>query len=778
MIGCTALLLTTTYVLWLCFNAPPGSVGLEFPFDLVFYYFPMLELAAERLGAGELPLWNPYQCCGVPFLATAQVAVFYPPTWIVLFLPVGLAIQVLMFGQVFAAGLLASLFFRSLGAGVLAATLGGMMFIFGCILGQVYWPSEVSTIVWLPLLMWSAERFIQSGRWGWWALFTAGVTLQMLAGFPQFVVYSFYLLVPYVAVRLIAIHAGKPRTGGASWPVITRKSAALAAGAGIALGLAAIQLLPTLELVRNTARNDSLSPRSVHYLETQRGKYFTLPGLMANMFDPRAKMITIDFPDGSGYLGMAAPLMIGIGLLLGRRDHRVWFFLAVAVVSCALAFGYNDYSGWLYRLYSKLPTGSMFRTPSRLLLLTYFSLITLAVFGMDHFAKGLRELHGKLTLRAIIAVLAIGLLVAARIAGGADGVRLASAFILLVVAAYCAGHRPAVRWTVQICFAGLLLFDLANAVAPYGSLRDIPVEWGRRPHWAGVSPVDMDDFTSVAGTAGLERVALPGLRPTKFIQPPRRFYMVTEYEPLLPQRWRYANDAMGGEPGFIMCRIDPDKYSHFYDMAGVRHMFRTKVLDRVRERLEPRQWEIHSMSPRPTQPGVQCSLERRASALPRAYLVGRYAISRPDRALERLVAGDFDHRHGVLLETDPGFPPSSSDVKRQPARIVSYASEHVVIHAETTGPRLLVLADSNFPGWKARVNGTPVPILRANYLFRAVALPAAGTHEIIFEYRPTGFKAGLTVSALSLVVFIGVVITAWRRQRGASARPPAPSTKL
>ena len=110
-------LLATTSVLWRCFNARPGRVGLEFPFDLVFYYFPMLQQAAERMRAGELPLWNPWQCCGVPFLATAQVAIFYPPTWLVLFMPVTWAVKTLMFGQVFLGGLFAACFFRSLGKG-------------------------------------------------------------------------------------------------------------------------------------------------------------------------------------------------------------------------------------------------------------------------------------------------------------------------------------------------------------------------------------------------------------------------------------------------------------------------------------------------------------------------------------------------------------------------------------------------------------------------------------------------------------------------------------
>lgn len=759
------LMLAATYVLWLCFNAEPGRVGLEFPFDLVFYYYPMLEQAAERLRQGELPLWNPYQCCGVPFLATAQTAVFYPPTWIAVFLPVGWAIKTLMFGQVFAAGVFACLFFRSLGKSLFASGIGGVLFIFGCILGQIYWPSEVSTILWLPFLMWCAERFVQSPRWTWWTLFTLGVAMQTLAGFPQFMVYTFYLLGPYVAVRLLAEAAAARRTQARWWRRPAKLSAILLAGCIIAAGLAAVQLVPTMELARNTARSSSLTPKAVHYLESERGRYFKLPGLIENMFDPSAKMITFDLPDGSGYLGMALPLMIGVGLVLGWRDARLSFFVAAVLVSGVLAFGYNDYSGWVYRLYARLPTGNMFRTPSRMLLLTYFGLITIAVFGLDRLGEGLRELRGRMHLRVILSVLAVCFISTADSLGGDEAVRLGASFILLLVASYFVGERRFARSAVQCVFAALLLFDLASAIAPYGSLRDIPAEWGRQPHWAGVSPVRAADLEKAARAAGLNRVALPGLRPTKMIQPPARFHMVTEYEPLLPERWFWANKTMGGEPGFVMSMIDPTKYAPFYDMAGVSHMFRIEVSDLAKKRMGPRQWEIHRWSPAPPPSvGVNCVLEERATALPRAYLVSRYEVCRPADALARFVAADFDHMHSVLLEEEPPLLQGSRESSLRPADIVSYAPERAVIKADAVEPSLLVLSDTFFPGWKAYVDGAEVPILRANYLFRAVVLPA-GVHEVVFEYHPASFRAGLTVSGVFMALLAAAVGWAWRNER-------------
>lgn len=748
-VATASLLLVGTFVLWRSFNAPPGRVGLEFPFDLIYYYVPMLQQAAERLRSGDLPLWNPYQCCGVPFMATPQVAVFYPPTWITLFMPVEWAVKTLMFGQVFLAGLFAALYFRSLDRSWFAAGTGGLLFLFGCVLGQVYWPSEVSTLAWMPFLFWTVERFVQTGRPRWWMLFTLGTAMQVLAGFPQFLVYTFYLLVPYTLLSLW-LH----RSGASSG--LTR-AGMLLLGSVLAVGLAAVQLIPTLELVRQTARNDSLDEQAVHYLEAQRESYMSLPRFFENMFDPGAKMITFDFPDGSGYLGMAVPLLVGLGLLLHRRDRRIWFFVAAAVVSFVLAFGYNDYSGWLYRLYAKLPTGNLFRTPSRFLVLTYFSVIWLAVAGLDRVGAGLREFDGRPRLRGAAALLAAGLLAAGHHAAGALGLNMAVVMAMLVFAAYFTGSRPVGLSTIKALLFVAILIDLAGATAPYGSLRDIPLEYGRQLHWAGVAPVDAATRQAAVAEAGLNRVAFPSLRPTKVTVPPVRHYAVTEYEPLLIDRWRWINDAMDGEHGFVMCMIDPASHGGFYDMASVTHLFHTGLSASIRRHMERRQWATPHRRPLPAPAGMKATLRRRPGALPRAYLVGRYELCTPGRAFERFVAADFDYANAVILEQAPGMPNAPTDVSRLPAEIVDYRPERVEIRTDAPGPRLCVLTDTYYPGWRATIDGEDASILRANYLFRAVVVPA-GSHEVVFEYRPASFRAGAIISIGSLLLIAAIAV--------------------
>src|SRR2546429_8539757 len=85
----------------------------------------------------------------------------------------------------------------------------------------------------------------------------------------------------------------------------------------------------------------------------------------------------------------------------------------------------------------------------------------------------------------------------------------------------------------------------------------------------------------------------------------------------------------------------------------------------------------------------------------------------------------------------------------------------VVVAASTDAPAWLVLTDTWFPGWRARVDGADVVVRRADHAFRAVALPP-GRHEVEFTFTPRGLRAGaaITLAALALV---GVLLLPRRR---------------
>ena len=80
--------------------------------------------------------------------------------------------------------------------------------------------------------------------------------------------------------------------------------------------------------------------------------------------------------------------------------------------------------------------------------------------------------------------------------------------------------------------------------------------------------------------------------------------------------------------------------------------------------------------------------------------------------------------------------------------VADWSEEQIRLRVRTNDRAFLVVNDSYFPGWEARVDETPSRIFRANVLVRGVAVPA-GDHVVALSYRPASFRIGLLVSVLS-----------------------------
>jgi hypothetical protein len=102
------------------------------------------------------------------------------------------------------------------------------------------------------------------------------------------------------------------------------------------------------------------------------------------------------------------------------------------------------------------------------------------------------------------------------------------------------------------------------------------------------------------------------------------------------------------------------------------------------------------------------------------------------------------------------------------ARVTHYAPERVEIEVDSEAAGYLVLTDAWYPGWEATVDGEPVPVRRADLLFRAVAVDA-GSHHVVFAFRPVSVLVGAGVSLVGLVILVVVVVLGLRRcpKRGA-----------
>ena len=165
--------------------------------------------------------------------------------------------------------------------------------------------------------------------------------------------------------------------------------------------------------------------------------------------------------------------------------------------------------------------------------------------------------------------------------------------------------------------------------------------------------------------------------------------------------------------------------------------------------------------------------------LPRAALFSQVELATDDdAALDRLASPSFDVFQAAVV-SPAGL--SGAEIaalkaldrlpheRARPARIVSYTSQEVALDAATDRPALLVLNDSDYPGWKVYVDGRRAHWITANYLFRGVLL-GPGRHTVRFSYEPASFAIGAAITGAGLVCLAAFV---WRRKRNGALREAA-----
>jgi hypothetical protein len=164
---------------------------------------------------------------------------------------------------------------------------------------------------------------------------------------------------------------------------------------------------------------------------------------------------------------------------------------------------------------------------------------------------------------------------------------------------------------------------------------------------------------------------------------------------------------------------------------------------------------------------------------PRAFAVGQAVIAGSrEQALATLLAHQERLDEVVVLELEGQAPPpqlAAGAGSPGEVAIVEYGLNRLQLSATMARPGFLFVADTWYPGWRARVDGEATPLYRANYVFRALYLPA-GRHEVELAFRPPDFYVGATVSGVALLSCLAYLLMLMRPSSTASA-PPAVSKR-
>ncbi len=703
-------------------------------------FYPWRLFAAQTLKSGYLPLWNPHQFCGTPFVANSQSAVFYPFNLLFCILPVARAFGVSVLLHLFLTGIFMYGFLRSraIGVGRPAALLGAVAW--QLCHWQVAWlelPTFLCVSCWLPLALLLADRAAARPtalRAVWLGLCLG---LMLLAGHLQIAFYCLALIVAYALFRVLPLLKSqwKPLTGAALLAVV------------LMLGLAAPQLLPAIELSRMSHRAGgavSLAAYSGYVrLAVPPVNLVTLlaPGFFGS--PTRGSYWGIGTNGGPGaylenacYVGVLTLLLAIAGLVMTWRVSAVTRFFALsALLSLLLALGTPLNAVLFFGLPGWAQTGS----PGRILVLWSFCLPVLAAVGLDSLLRRF-DVKALGKSAAVFGILAVCLFaftaawintkypagtLAANLAPESDLWRLPVGILLGAAAAVWLCRRGTL--TASRLGGALVILTAIDLLASgYGFNRTAPP--------SAVYPVTpLIAFLQAHKAEG--RIMpinkhWPLYEPPPAILPPNSAMVyglddTQGYDSLLTgQYFEFAGAMDGGSPA-------PPENGNLVFTNG----FLSPEARQAGARFAVTQTPLPGLKPVFQDAGNYVYEDK--AALPRVRVIGE---KRDDE--------------GKILETTASEGPT-----------------RVKLYTEELWPRQLVIADQWYPGWHAYFYDETVALTEGPDIFRTLTLTArqqslsAVNNPMEMRYEPTAFRVGLYGLCLALGTSAGIVSAAGIKRR-------------
>jgi hypothetical protein len=758
--------------------------------DAVTVFEPFLQYTGSQLP--HVPLWNPYIMGGAPYLADMQSAIFSPFSLPAYILPFWWSLAVIATLKVLVASMGAYSLGRLLTMRQGGAFLCGLVFGFGLFMvAWIPWPLT-NVFALIPWMLVATERIIRRPGAPWACVAAVLVALQFFGGHPESSVYAVYAMVGYFVLRVLqgpngvvaAVKAAARHRGSRVRALVARvwrPAAWVAFALTVGTALAAVAIVPFLELLKNSSDLNT-RPRSGVHIPVNYSLGVFLPHYFVHSFTIETGL----------YVGALA-LMLAIIALFRPRVERV-VFAAVAVLSLAVVLGLQPF----FLVATHIP-GLDFTYLSRFTIVYLLCVALLSGWGFDDVVGGL--VRGR-RAQAAVAVAVVSLVVPVVVVAATGRTSLhylgqAARVAWLFAASPDLGNPrlPAVfhltAVLVWITVAGVALVLLC-------------LRLGRRISGLAFALLALTLVVGDLFQAGMgynpaitqSQAVQPVTPAIRFLQAqrPARFVAVTPYagvNPLPPNvNMRYGLYDLRGydlpviaqfgnvwrryvAPPNPLLPLDTPSVPLTITNNLTPQALKVLALFGVRDVLvDPKAPVLHIDGLHVVYSGSDATIYADRNALPRSWVVSdQVVVGSESRALHEIVAPSFHPMRAVITEHPvPGLSNGSEgSTAGAVSRITSYSAQRVVLSVRTRHAGEAILSDTYYPGWKATVNGRPVPINRVDYLLRGVAVPA-GVDRVVFTYDPTSYRVGVIVSVLALVVIAAALLLAarsrWKRRNG------------
>jgi hypothetical protein len=738
--------------------------------DVILQFAPWHVLYRNAWLSGEIPFWNPYSAGGTPFLANHMSGIFYPFNLIFLFLPLDTGFTVFGLLHKFITGLGMFFLLRRLGLHPFSGLMGALTWMYsGYLTVWLPWLPVTATLTWLPWAVLLVEMIIAEGKWrnvGWFALVVA---LIFFGGHIQFVYYSYLTLASFVIWRTV--------TG--SFPVKEWLQRLLKIGIGSALGLAvaAIQLLPTLELSQEVVRGTT-TIQALIAAAVPKNDWPTLlvPEALGNVNDYLGSGNFVEF---TGYIGILGLALIAAAALFPRWKARkdLWFFPLLALAAICLVYG-----GSLNLLMQYVPGYTLFRTVVRFYAIWTFAAAVLVAIGVETFLsarnwrfRGLLLLGAGITLAGVLSLWKARSVMRAilRTAGLPFASHLSSfrwAFVLLILAGLAmlcllaASRQESWRRALLLCAPLLVVsVDMLRLSRDYLPVVDSSRAFLSAPSIEFLQQHSQDGRIARYRSGFLGSPLSPNIGIVYGLEDIDAYdsFSVRRYSQLVGaiEPARYEDTLLYNQMyGFE----NPDVLgSPILQILRVAYLLSEKPIPELAagsNTLSSQNWtQVYS--------GPDMVIYQNQRVLPLAGIYNKYRVEGDEsRQIKILSNGSFDPSDQVLLSEAPQgeIDPKATGVVKILRRTFNTLEIQVSVSAKVGKSAILLVAENNYPGWGAQIDGREAALASADDILQALVIPA-GDHIVRLSFLPSHFVSGMLISLAALGVILILFIIPIRK---------------
>ena len=727
-------LLVSNYAPWLLAN----TILLKNPFmqDSVIQMFPWRHLTYESLTSGVLPFWNPFQFLGMPFMAGGKSLVFYPANIFFFFGEIR-SWHILLAMQLLGSMSFMYMFVREFRISKIAALLSAITYSLNTLMiGVLVFGSEGQVLMWVPLFLYFVKRFIDEGKGR--HIFLLGITLatSIFAGHLQYLMYGLIALVSFIFV-----YGGYRKTSLKIYLVLLFTII-------LGFGISSIQLIPSIELFQLSYRGivDSFTVFAGGLL-----KPFQLFRLLAPDFfgHPMTRDLQMGYIEQSGYFGIV-PLFFGIYASINLWKNKiVRYFTLIAALGIILSF--DGIGQILYFLHIPLLTSGY---GGRIFFLVYLGFSILSGFGMMSFfkagnlspAKRYSIWFGGVTASVFLFFLAFPIHFSfTPVFGNIKFSVIVFLSLSVAVFGYLFILRKMGNRMIMLLMIGLVLlsyFDVFRMGYRFLTFSNSKFLYPATPVIDFLQSHTKGTLGRVYGIGDFELPSYLGIQ------------SLETYHPLYPMRTgRFFNSFFGIDENVMPINKytlpKNNELKKVLDITGTEYVVMQKDQN---PSIEYFRTDAYSGDFPKVFSDDRFDVYENKGVLPRFGLY--YDIIDglgEEQILNLMKSPGIDLKRTVLLEETIGIKFTEGTGS---AELVSANVNSLMFRVTTDRQGVLLLTDAWFPGWNATINGTETKIYRANYMFRAVIIPA-GVSDVTFKYLPSQFvlAGGFTlVSVLALTI--------------------------